>query len=391
MNERITAFVRERRDELVALVRDLVAARTENPPGEEHRAAEVAARYLTARGIPFRTYEARPGRTNLIGVVGRGRPRIVIAAHLDVVPAGDGWQTDPFQAVERDGYLYGRGVCDNKGAAAAMLLAGSFLKNIERDLPGEVWLAGVADEECGSRLGLGWLVEQGVLKDTDYALVPDVSEQLRLIDVAEKGAFFFRLVSHGKQAHGSRPEDGVNAIWNLIALLERLRAMPLPGRPHPLLTPPTLNLGQIQGGSAPNMVPATCSASVDIRYLPGTTESEIRTFVEGAIAETARETGGRFEFEVLTSHAPTEVPADHPLVAAARSACETVLGEPVRVGGMSGATVVKQLLLAGIPAVGLGAGEPHMAHAANERIEIAQLQALARVLVLAPLKLMGQA
>jgi len=390
MRERLAAFLASHAEEMRALLGDLVAARTENPPGNEELAAEVVGDFFDRHGIAYRTWAAAPGRTNIIGTVGQGRPRVLLVGHLDVVPAGDGWETDPFRMVERDGYLYGRGTCDNKGATAALLLAGAFLRTLDA-LPGEVWLAGVADEECGSALGLTHLAEQGALGGVDYALVPDVPENLELIDVAEKGALFCEVVSHGKQAHGSRPQDGVNAIWNLLRFLDRLRATPLPYRPHRHLTPPTLNLGRIEGGSAPNMVPATCRAALDIRYLPGTSEEEVRAVIERALAETQAETGGRFDLEMLTSLPPTEVPGDSPLVRATARAFEEVRGRPARIGGMSGATVVKQLLLAGIPAIGLGAGEPDRAHAANERLAVAQLMDLSRILALACLHIMETA
>ena len=390
LKEKLAAFIDARREDLISLLTDLVAARTENPPGNEHLAAKVVAEHFERLGIAYKTWEAEPGRTNIVGAVGAGRPRILVVGHLDVVPAGDGWRTDPFRAEVRGEHIYGRGTCDNKGATAALLMAGAFLKEIKTDLAGEVLLACVADEECGSTLGLSYLLEEGAL-DVDYALVPDVPENLRVIDIAEKGALFCEITSHGKQAHGSRPQDGVNAIWNMVRLLERIRAIELPHVPHPRLSPPTLNLGQIEGGCAPNMVPATCRATIDIRYLPGTTEQDILALIESTIADAERETGGRFDLKVLTSHAPTEVPEDSPLVQATAEASGEILGEPVRVGGMSGATVVKQLLLAGITSIGLGAGEPNMAHVANERVPIGQLLDLAKILALACLKIMDTA
>ena len=387
MRRDLSAFVDSRRDALLKLLSDLVAAKTENPPGNEHLAAAIIADFFRACGIPYKTYEAEPGRTNIIGIVGRGRPRILIAPHLDTVPVGEGWETDPFQAVVKGDLIYGRGACDNKGAAASMLIAGEFLKSIESELRGEVWLAGVADEERGSRLGLGYLVKERVL-DVDMALVPDIPEHLQLIDVAEKGACWIELTSHGKQAHGSRPEEGVNAIWNLIHLLTKLKKTVLPHAAHRYLTPPTLNLGQIQGGNAPNMVAALCRASVDIRYLPGTTPDEIVSLVNAAVAEAEKETGGRFEARTLLAQPPTEVPEDSPIIRALSDATREVTGKAPRIGGMSGATVVKVLLAGGIAGVGCGAGDGSAPHGANECVPISELVAFSKILALTCMKAM---
>ncbi len=390
MRQDLSAFAESRRDALVALLSDLVAARTENPPGNEHLAAKVVAEFFHNCGISCKTYEAEPGRTNIIGIVGHGRPRVLIACHLDTVPAGEGWETDPFLATVKEDLICGRGTCDNKGAMASMLMAGAFLKSIEEELRGEVWLAGVADEERGSRLGLGYLVREKVL-DVDAALVPDIPEHMQLIDVAEKGVCWVELISYGKQAHGSRPEEGVNAIWNMTHLLSKLKETRLPYTAHRHLSPPTLNLGQIEGGSAPNMVAAICKASIDIRYLPGTSPEEIVNVVKAAVIEAEKETGGRFELRTLMSQPPTEVGEDSAIIRALSEATKEVTGKAPHVGGMAGATVVKDLLAAGITAVGCGAGDPSAAHVANECVSISELVAFSQILALACMKFLQMA
>ena len=100
---------------------------------------------------------------------------------------------------------------------------------------------------------------------------------MNLIDVTEKGNLFLEITSHGKQAHGSRPEMGINAIWNMIILLECIKQLKFRRTVRPLHTPPTLNLGSIHGGTVPNIVPAICKAQLDIRYLPGDSADNIIT------------------------------------------------------------------------------------------------------------------
>ena len=113
--ETIHRWIEAHRKELIDLLARLVAARTENPPGNETVAAAVLADYFDRYGIRHESHEAAPGRTNILGYVGSGGKRLFLPGHLDVVPAGDGWTTDPFGPVVRDGRMYGRGVSDDKG------------------------------------------------------------------------------------------------------------------------------------------------------------------------------------------------------------------------------------------------------------------------------------
>ena len=140
---------------------------------------------------------------------------MLVACHLDVVPAGDDWKRNPFEAWIENGRIYGRGSSDNKGQMASMMAVAKFLKENESKLNGQFILAGVADEERGSALGLEYLLNECGIK-ADFAIIPDVAHNMQLIDVTEKGTLFLEITSHGKQAHGSRPEMGVNAIWNMI-------------------------------------------------------------------------------------------------------------------------------------------------------------------------------
>jgi len=376
------------RDELIDLLGRLVAARTENPPGNETAAAIVAADYFTRCGIPFGTHEFAPGRANVVARVGAGKPELLIAAHLDVVPPGDGWDTDPFRLEVKGDWLIGRGVSDNKGPLACLLLAARFLHEYV-PLKGTVLAAAVADEERGSGVGLERLLDERVIAP-DVALIPDVAGLHGIIDVAEKGVLFVEIVTHGRQAHGSRPELGVNAAAVLVDFLHRLRQRPVPIATHPLFTPTTMNLGSIHGGAAPNMVPARCTAALDIRFLPGQTREQMLAHLEAVAAEVRRDhPQARLDVHPMACMAPTETPPDHPLVTCLRQAVFEATQQTPELVGFAGATVTKQLATRGIPAVAFGPGHEDQAHAANERIEVAELLRHARVLALAAEKLLG--
>lgn len=384
----MTAYFESRRGELVKLLSELVAARTVNPPGDEWRAADVLENYLAPLGIRLSRHEKEKGRTNLVARVGAGSPKLIIAGHIDTVPAGDGWDTDPFTPVEKDGSLYGRGSMDDKGQTAAMFLAGRYLKEHEDELGGEVVLVAAADEERGSRRGMIYLIEEGIVTG-DFAIIPDAASEMKTVYIAEKAALFTQIISHGKQAHGSTPERGLNAIGNLLEVLRRIEDLKFDVTEHALLTPPTYNLGMIHGGVAPNVVPGKCTADLDMRFLPGDSSEAILARIETICRDVEKEIpGSRFELKVTNADTPIELPEHHPLVTAVREESEAVLGAAVGTGGMSGSTVAKFCMRHGIPAVNFAPGESGLAHMANEHVSIDSLVRFAHVLVRIVLRLL---
>ena len=383
-------FFTRKRSAFVRLLSELVAARTENPPGNEREAARVFQRFCASIKVGTRRVEKLPGRTNIIATLGKGPPALLVVCHLDTVPAGEGWKTDPFKAVVKKGRIYGRGVCDNKGQLAASLLALAFLKKMEKELDGSVILVGAADEERGSTYGMEYLMQKGLLR-ADYAVIPDSPDNMKMIDVTEKGALFFRVTSYGKQAHGSTPQHGVSAIWNMVEFLNLLKKFKFPRGRHPLHSPPTLNVGVIQGGSAVNMVPARCSVEVDIRYLPGQTRKEYIEKINDAIFEVERKNKeADFKLKVMMSHKPTEVSVEEPIVKVIQRNTRKVAGFTPKPIGLSGATVTKQLIERGIKAVGFAPGDRLEPHTANESISIREFLRFSAILALIAIELMGK-
>ncbi len=298
----------------------------------------------------------------------------------DVVPPGDGWDTDPFKSVVKNGRIFGRGANDNKGQMASMLVLAKLLKDNESRLNGSLLLIGAADEEKGSRLGLEYLLDECGIS-ADYAIIPDVANNMKIIDVGEKGALFLNITSYGKQAHGSTPEKGINAIWNMIELLNELKKLKYKCLTHELFSPPTLNLGTISGGAAHNIVPAKCEAKLDIRYLPGETEKEILNNIYEIVASIKQHNPtATFDITVDTHLPPTRVPADNPLISLISNHTESILGtKPIPIG-FSGVTVSKQLIEKGIMAVGFGPGDEDQSHIANESIEIQELMDFGKIM-----------
>ena len=373
MEEHIISYMQAHEEEIVRLSTELIGANTVNPPGNEYLAVNIIKKYFNAHDIKYDIFEKITGRANIVGYIGKGKPTLLIACHLDVVPPGDGWDTDPFKSVVKDGRIFGRGANDNKGQMAPMLVLAKLLKDNESSLNGSLLLIGAADEEKGSRLGLEYLLDECGIS-ADYAIIPDVANNMKIIDVGEKGALFLNITSYGKQAHGSTPEKGINAIWNMIELLNQLRELKYKCLTHELFSPPTLNLGTISGGAAHNIVPAKCEVKLDIRYLPGETEKEILNNIYAIITSVKKHNStAKFDITVDTHLPPTQVSADNPLISLISKHTESILGiKPVPIG-FSGVTVSKQLIEKGIMAVGFGPGDEDQSHIANESIKIQEL------------------
>ena len=373
MKDHIVNYIQEQEEEIVRLSTELISANTTNPPGNEYLAVDVIKKYFSAHDIRYDTFEKAPGRTNIIGYIGKGNPTLLVACHLDVVPAGDGWETDPFKSVVKDGRIFGRGANDNKGQMAPMLVLAKLLKDNESKLNGTLLLVGAADEEKGSSLGLEYLLDECGIT-ADYAIIPDVANNMKIIDVGEKGALFLNITSYGKQSHGSTPEKGINAIWNMIELLNQVKELKHKCTSHELFSPPTLNLGTISGGAAHNIVPAKCEAKLDIRYLPGETEKEILDNIYKIIASIGNHNPtAKFDITIDTHLPPTQIPADNPLISLISKHTDSILGTRPTPIGFSGVTVCKQLIEKGIMAVGFGPGDEDQAHIANESIDIQEL------------------
>jgi len=345
--------------------------------GEEYRAAAYVTAAFDAAGIPYQSYARTEGRPNVIGTLGRGETGevLMMPGHMDVVPAGEGWDTDPYTVVEKDGCLFGRGVLDNKGPLVSILIAAEVLKatGIDESFKGQLMIAALSDEEAedpsGVDYGIGYLLEEKLIQPT-IAVIPDIGENMKKIDVAEKGRAVIKITARGKQAHGSTPQRGINAVYMMAKLVTRIETLDLQHDIHPLLGHPTLNLGEIQGGAAPNVVPGTCAIYLDIRSVPGMTRAGVLEQLQGCMDAVE---GGSFELEVLSWKIPHAVDPDNRVVRAIQKNAHDLLGfTPVTIG-MGGGTYAKKLVQNGVLAVGWGPGDDTAFHVANEYVAIKQL------------------
>jgi acetylornithine deacetylase/succinyl-diaminopimelate desuccinylase-like protein len=363
----------------VDLLRDLVRIPSVNPHmGGGHGEGEVVeyvASVLHDQGLDVSTPEVQDGRCNVVARLhgDSGSPTVLLEAHLDTVPMpGHGLK------VEEDGdRLRGRGACDTKGSAAAMIATLSRLRS-EESHPTVVF-AGVVDEEyamAGSRALVGQL------DATPSAAIVGEPTSLRPVRV-HNGLARMRIETHGRAAHTSKAQLGVNAIASaarvVIALIDELYPQ-LAERGHPLVGPALITPAVIRGGVASNIVPETCTIEIDRRLAPGEDPAN-------AMAEIDRILDGlRSERVMITRHDPdilldgVEIPEGHPLVRVAEAAVQSVLGKPIRAEGAPFGTDASNLWGVGrIPCIVLGPGSIDQAHTEDEWVGLSEVRSAVEI------------
>jgi acetylornithine deacetylase len=343
----------------------------EGGPGEAEVAAFVRG-YFEDRGIAVIEQEVFPGRPNILArIPGRNRQRcLVLEAHTDTVST-KGMTIPPFEPRIADGKLFGRGSCDTKAGLAAMMHVMASLKAEGITPPCDVLLCAAADEEYSYR---------GVVKlcqdlQANAAIVAEPT-QLRCV-VATKGVLRWRIRVRGRAAHSSRPDLGVNAIQHMAHLILALEEDTgrLANQTHPLLGPPTCNIGVIQGGVQVNFVPDECVIEIDRRLLPGETVPAVLAHYQALLdcLKTRRpDFAAEMEAPMLTDEA-LETPVHDPLVQTAASVLGAMGLDPRPCGVPFGCDASK-LSRAGIPSIVFGPGSIDRAHAAVEFVEIDQLE-----------------
>ena len=252
-------MVRERREHCIAFLRD--ALRTQSvAPTEAAMGALIAAR-LKATRADLRVVEAEPGRPNVLASARGPTAGVVLLLndHMDTVPAGprDEWTVDPFDAVIRDGWIYGRGAADSKSGLCSMVMATEIFLAAGGPARGELLMTAVCDEEVGSRLGTRYLLREGLIRG-DFGIVCEPTGNR--IECAAKGVLHVEIMTKGRMAHGGKPWAGINAIAHMSRVIDALEGYQaqLAMRRHRLVGAPSIMIGTINGGTVPNMVASEC-------------------------------------------------------------------------------------------------------------------------------------
>ena len=382
------------KQELIDLTRRLVAFKSENPPADYTAIAQFLHHEYRTAGLEVQIVAGQQDKPNVCARwkgSGESTEILLLSGHMDVVPSGESWSHDPFDATVVNNCLSGRGTADMKGALAAQLLAVKALLKAGVQPKGDLYLFATVDDETAGTMGLRYIVREGLErlgwpKPTFHILGEPSSLNLF---VAFKGRMWVRIALQGRSAHGGNPQAGVSAIEKMTFLLpEFLRIERLT---HPLMGTDTINIGTIQGGEKTNIVPDTCVVTIDYRYVAPQTSADIEAKLQQAIARAAtRDPEIKLkEFVVFERREPQELPQDNKYFQSLKSITEEVLVRPVNFGGVLSAGDAYWTIYAGIPAVFYGPGDLKVAHTNKEQVPLDELEAAARIFALYALRMLG--
>jgi acetylornithine deacetylase/succinyl-diaminopimelate desuccinylase len=309
---------------------------------------------------------------------GNGGKTLLLCTHLDTVP-GYGME-NAFAPYIRDGRLYGRGAVDVKGILAAMTSAMKRLAQEKKELNGQAVLLGVADEESGSA-GMREAMRTELTK-ADIAVIGEPSN-LEL-GIAHKGVMWVEVCFYGKSTHGGTPELGKNAIYYASSFIERVKTRLIPaldGRTNELVGRSTINIGTIDGGTRPTIVPDQCVIKFDRRFIPGESFQETAGELKAMLEELSG--GGeyfRYDMNIILGNEDGIFPVlntdrNDNFVKLIRQSVETVLKREIKEVGLPFWTDAALFqYYTDKPAVVLGPGSIEQAHSNHEYVEIDDLE-----------------
>ncbi|MDR1633670.1 MAG: M20/M25/M40 family metallo-hydrolase [Bifidobacteriaceae bacterium] len=417
-------------DDAVRIARDLIRFDTTNTGDErsagERQAAEYVVGLLQDWGYQPSYFESERKRGSVVlRLEGQDqqRPALVLHGHLDVVPANASeWSADPFGAEIRDGELWGRGAVDMKDMDGMILAVIGWWRRQGIKPPRDIVLCFFADEEAGGRLGSHWLVRHHpklfagateAVSEVGGFSVDLAGQRAYLVQTAEKGIAWLKLVAQGTAGHGSAVNRD-NAVGHLVEALARIAAQPWPlrltatvqalfagaaelaGLPFDPADPRSieaiveafgpakrfiaastasaLNLTSLAAGGKVNVVPSTATATVDLRPLPGDADS--------ALALVEQLAGRSVRVEPINLDIALEAPLDVPLVAAMKAALtQADPGAAVLPYMLAGGTDGKALARLGIASYGFvplrlpaGFDFTAMFHGVDERVPVESLR-----------------
>lgn len=346
---------------------ELVAINSENPPGGEHVVATWICDVLKPLGFEAALIEFAPGRFNLEARLANGPgPVFAFNTHMDTVPAGDGWTSDAFTLVERDGKLFGRGSCDCKGPLAAMIEALRMLVAARDRWSGTLMAVFTGDEEVASAGARHYAASTPRI---DAVVVGEPTGNACFS--AHKGSFRPVVRVLGKPAHSGSPHLGENAILRaaeLMPLFASFHSEILAQRSHPLVGSPSLTVTRIKGGHADNVIPAECELLLDRRLIPGETDDSAEAEIRALLAEIREKSGIRAEIagRHATTGGATDTPESAAVVQASLAACRAAGVTDPGPFGFQGACDLVHFVEAGAQGVVIGAGDIRVAHRPDE-------------------------
>jgi succinyl-diaminopimelate desuccinylase len=400
-NAAILSWLRQRQDEMAALLADLVAIPTENPPGKNYRVCvDFLESHLRQVGLACKRLgpgvsrdDAADSPESLIATYGSGKPALYFHGHYDVVPAQASAQ---FQPQRKEHFLFGRGSADMKGGIVAMLYAIRTLKEIGVELKGRIGLTLVPDEETGGLDGTAWLAQQGLLGRGGIGML--LAEPTSgVVWNANRGALSLRVRVFGKPAHVGLQHQGDNAFERMHAVVEQFQQLKREVEQRTT----RFNIGSEQarnsilmlggesaGGTNFNVVPAECWFTIDRRINPEEDLAAEKTKLLDVL-ERCKQDGIPLEWEIVQEGAPTVCDEDGPLGKALFRSVHAVTGEAPRFEMCPGLLEIRFYAAQGMPAFAYGPGLLCVAHGPNEYVDLRRIVDTAAIYALTAIEMLG--
>jgi putative selenium metabolism hydrolase len=372
-------------ENLIRFLRKLV--QTSSLSGDEGRVANLIMDEMRKIGYDD---VAMDEAGNVVGRIGPSTgPAMMFNSHMDTVDIADedSWTVDPFGAELKDGNLYGLGSCDMKAGLAATVYAGELLKRNDTALKGPVYVAAVGLEEPSEGTGTRKLLQE--LRITPHWVVIAEPSDMQIVR-AQKGHMEMRVIVKGTSSHSSRPELGKNAVYDAARLIYGLEILAHDLGEDSFLGSGVLAVTYVTSRAVSrNAVPHSCEFIIDRRLTVGETESKALSEVERIITREGVNAEVRIIEESVTSHTgqvlqarrvslPWSFDERHPLIQATVKAVSDIGHRPTVTRWLFATEGAYTASVAQIPTVGLGPGNPALAHACDEYVPISQVYSATR-------------
>ncbi len=366
--EKLDAWIDAHFDEQIRFLQELIRVPTDTPPGNNAPHAERTATLLEAFGMVAEKYPVPQAEVQACGLesitnlvvrrkYGAGTT-VLLNAHGDVVPPGEGWTKDPYGGEVDKGRIYGRAAAVSKCDFSTYTFAVRALEAVAPPGTGSVELLFTYDEEFGGEVGPAWLLKHGIIHP-DLMIAAGFSYQ---VITAHNGCLQMEVTVHGKMAHAAIPDSGVDALQAAVRILGALYeqntlyksiSSSVAGINHPYL-----NVGMIEGGTNTNVVPGRVSFKLDRRMIPEENPAQVEATLRQLIQDTATlQSGVTVDIKrMLLANSMQPLPGNEPLVRAIQKHGEQVFGEKIPALGTPLYTDVRLFCEAGIPGVIYGAG-----------------------------------
>ena len=305
------------------------------------------ANWITSQLAPYPNVqltrqEVLPGRPNLMAELpgDPALPALIMICHMDTVVVGDGWTLPPFEAIEKNGKIYGRGACDMKSGLACCLsafqYAAEMLKASGKTPKQTLKLICSMDEEDFMR-GSEACIQSGWITDHDWVI--DAEPTNGQIQMAHKGRTWYEIDVQGHTAHASTPWKGADAIAAMSEIICEIRHAILYTPVHPDMGSSTVTFGQITGGYRPYVVPDHCKVWIDMRLVPPLNTEKTNAIVEAAITHAEQSVSGiSATYKITGDRPPIEQNLDSPLLANLKMSCQEITGQTPQVSCFTGYT-----------------------------------------------------